>query len=295
MTKINTAYVSTIVLDYCWIASFLLVFYGIAADTSSYSPMKKALCNGLTTLYLPFLNTAREQLYWILHKGSFSEFKTKWRMADHMSFVSDVIISTSCVTFGIALMSYHGMLETHLFDVEGGLLQTMFIVSRDFWIINLLKDNTCMRYIHPWMHKRENYWLHKQHHKGRKDLNYIHAFVFDLFDLVIEFLIGGVLALAFNKVVFGKASVHLVSLMYCLWCDGNVHSENPYSQCVGNPILDYYLKLNICHNLHHAAETDSKYMTVMPYHHVSSTAREFDVARYNKIMKTNVDYRFLLD
>merc|ERR1712029_819113 len=103
-----------------------------------------------------------------------------------------------------------------------------------------------------------------------------------LIHLFVEFLVGSIFALMANKLLFGSVSVHLVSLMYCVWTDSNVHSENPYSQCIGNPILDYFFKLNICHNLHHASESESKYMVVYPYHHWNSVEREKDVEKYNK-------------
>ena len=83
--------------------------------------------------------------------------------------------------------------------------------------------------------------------------------------------------------------------MFAVWQDGNVHSENPYTQAIGNPILDYYLKLNIVHNLHHAYPNSPKYMIVYKWDHLySSKDRNDDIQFYNKIMKTNVNFSFFL-
>jgi len=295
MSKINTPYVSTIIIDYCWMASMVLVFYVLAADRNS------AVSAGLAMLYLPLMNTIREQIYWILHKSSFSDFKTKWKLSDHTDYFLDIAVTVTLVVGGTAGMAYYGLIDYSFFSIteddhdSGSILKSLMVVSRDYWMINILKDNITMRYAHQWMHKKENYWLHKRHHQANRNSNIWHAFVFDVIDLFLEFLCGGLLALTANKLLFGTAQIHLLSLMFCLWTDGNVHSENPYSQCIGNPILDYFFKLNICHNLHHAAESEQKYMVVLAYHHVSTKERDYDITQYNKRMKTNVDFRLFLD
>jgi hypothetical protein len=52
----------------------------------------------------------------------------------------------------------------------------------------------------------------------------------------------------------------------------------------------------ITHNLHHAFQKDPKYMTVFPLHQMfSPKSRQDDVDLYNKIMKTNIDFRFFID
>jgi len=291
IAQINKPYVSTIVIDYCWMASIVLVFYLVAANSNNST----AVSAGIAMLYLPLMNTVREQIYWILHKSSFSEFKTKWRLSDHKDYFLDIVVTVALVAGGTACMAYSGLVVTD-FNTDGSsILKSLLIVSRDYWMINILKDNTTMRYAHPWMHKRENYWLHKRHHQANRNANTWHGFVFDVADLFLEFLCGGLLALAANKILFGTAQIHLLSLMFCVWTDGNVHSENPYSQCIGNPILDYFFKLNICHNLHHAAENDPKYMVVLAYHHISTKECDYDIAQYNKRMRTNVDFRLFLD
>lgn len=315
--NINVPYVTTIVVDYLLLLSIIVVAYVLAADDRCTAPTA-----GLATLYLPFLNTTREQLYWWLFRsrtGDLAQIKTSWRMTAHPEWYGDVLKTTALVVLGVAAMAHWDMVHCRIIwaataddvedDVEdysddgerygsssnSALLISMFVICRDYWTINLLKDNITMRYIHPWMHKRENYWMHKRHHAIRRSTNLWGSFFFDPLDLFVEFQIGGALALLFNAVVFGgRPSVHLLSLLFSIWTDANVHSENPYSQCIGNPVLDWYLKPNICHNLHHAFENDPRYMVVWPFHHFRRRGLEADVAKYNRAMKTEVNFRIFL-
>ena len=153
-----------------------------------------------------------------------------------------------------------------------------------------------MRFVHPWMHQPKHYWIHKRHHAGNRNTVHLHAFVFDFLDLNLEFGIGTSLALIVKKLVFGgNPSLHFLSYLYSGWTDGNAHSMNPYTQAIGNPVLDWFLTCNIQHTLHHAWETDPRYMTAFPYHQIGSLKeRDADIDKYNKIMKTNVDFRIFI-
>lgn len=246
-----------------------------------------------------FANATREYIYSIAFAKDFSRFKTDFRIADHPTYWWDVV-STSVYIIAIGYVGgLLGILHCRFDeDGSGGLWRTILDVSADYWTVNLIKDNVCMRYLHPWMHKRENYWLHKRHHVGNKDLSYLPgAFLFDTMDLTIEFGVGSVLGIAAKYFLLGKdPSLHVLAIMFSVWTDGNAHSMNPYSQAIGNPILDWFMKLTLCHNLHHAIQKDPRYMTAFPMHQLFSAASlEEDVQTYNKIMKTHVDYRIFLD
>ena len=154
-----------------------------------------------------------------------------------------------------------------------------------------------MRYVHPWMHQRENFWIHKRHHEGNKNLcQFPGTFLFGVLDLMIEFGIGPVLGLAVKYYVFGLShSTHLVAFMCSVWQDGNVHSLNPYTQAIGNPILDFLVKTTVLHNLHHACPHDERYMVVYQWDHITTPgAITKDLHRYNQIMDTNIDFRFFV-
>jgi len=57
-----------------------------------------------------------------------------------------------------------------------------------------------------------------------------------------------------------------------------------------NPLLDYLLKPNIYHQLHHAV--NKGYLLFVPYHHVSKApARQrVDTDEYNRVFKTSFTF-----
>jgi hypothetical protein len=117
----------------------------------------------------------------------------------------------------------------------------------------------------------------------------MHANVFSALEIFLEFGLAFYLALLANQVMFGNPSVHLLSAALITWTPPNLHSENPFTQASGNPILDYIFKPNIAHNLHHAFQLDPLYMASTPMHHWNPSDRAADVDRYNEIMKSKVD------
>jgi len=227
-------------------------------------------------------------------KPHFAQVKTEHSAGSLLrKFWADVAQTGFLFSVIPALCAYYGFMHAR-FD-ETSWLKTHANVSMDYYLINMIKDNTSMRFLHPWMHKRENYHLHKHHHVGNKNMTQIHAFAIGIADFNIEFGVGSVLALLAKYAVFGGVpSLHLLSFMFSGWTDSNIHSLNPYTQAIGNPVLDYVLKLNIVHNLHHAYERNEKYMTVWPLHHLSPAGRRADIERYNSLMKTNVDFRIFV-
>jgi len=314
-TKVlNTAYISTIIVDYICIVSFVAAFGYFCGDIGDMDPKERAIRAPATLLLIPFLYTTRETLQWYTHGSVWSTYKTKFRLVEHTEFFMDIVKSILSVLLGVAWLAHKGWIDfswmtptqgngwltvpAELFVYGGtdygGFINSMMIMSRDFWVSTLIKDNICMRYIHPWMHKRENYWLHKHHHQGRRDTNIVHSFVFDALDQFLEFTVALMFGLYLNKVMFGEPSLHLLAVMWMAWTDANTHSENPYTQCFGNPFLDYFFKMTITHNLHHASEMNLKYMCLYPYHHFMPGELAKDVEKYNKIFKTSIDFSFFI-
>ena len=293
MVRLNIPYVVTIVMDYAWMSTFWLFAYAVASSSDGkLAPLAAAACVAFTIV----VNSTREQLYSIVLRPYLAKGKTDFRMANHPDYWSDVVV-TSLYLIAIGYVgAILGIMHCRFDSVN--VWNTVLTVSMDYWLVNIVKDNISMRYIHPWMHKRENYWIHKRHHLGNKDMCFLPgAFVFDLLDLTVEFGVGSVLALLVKYFILGtEPSIHILSFMFAAWTDGNVHSMNPYSQAVGNPLLDWRMKLTVVHNLHHAVPTDPKYMTVFPMHQLfSSASLQEDVQLYNRIMKTNVNFQILLD
>jgi len=300
--KLNIPYVTTIVMDYCYTASLVYVCYKLAAtptavveDGDAEPPALNPWMAMLCAFYMLLLGAVREMVYLSLLRPYLSPNKTKFNLlVDGPKLLTDIAKTTFTICAIPALSAFGGTMH-FCYNPEDGLLKNVLVVSFDYWLINLLKDNLSMRFLHSWMHKPKNYWLHKHHHTGNRNMVVLHGYAIDFVDLMIEFGIGSMIALVAKKYVLGmNPSLHLMSFIFSGWTDSNVHSSNPYTQSIMNPILDAYLKLNICHNLHHAFENDSKYMVVFPYHHLISSERKADIEKYNKIMKTNVDFRIFI-
>lgn len=54
------------------------------------------------------------------------------------------------------------------------------VVPRDYWVMNFVKDNISIRLIYPWMHQRDNYWIHKRQHLGNRNTTQTHAAAFGI-------------------------------------------------------------------------------------------------------------------
>jgi hypothetical protein len=237
MKSINVPYVTTIVMDYACMASYWFVVYAISTITESYGNKDSTgndegrwgeseigyIGAALCVLYTIFINVTREQLYWMVLPKYFAKCKTSFTMSDHKDYWRDVIVTALYVTSIAYISARMGIMHCQI-DVTN-LWKTVLVVSSDYWVINLIKDNVSMRYIHPWMHQPENYWIHKRHHLGNKNLCVLPgAFLFDMLDLTLEFGVGPVLGMVVRSHMLGMdPSIHVLAFMFSIWTDGNIH------------------------------------------------------------------------
>jgi len=156
----------------------------------------------------------------------------------------------------------------------------------------LLKDFTALKFIHPWMHKPENYWLHSQHHKIHQELNAIHSFRIDKLDVFFEQAFGLVLLMLFQLLIYRSISIHLCAVFFTGYHDLVLHSVNPYSVVHFNVILDYFCKPNLEHNLHHIIQEE--YYMFNSFRHFNRKVRDEDVVKYNELLGTNISFDILI-
>jgi len=172
--------------------------------------------------------------------------------------------------------------------------ETYLEISLQYWAMTFLKDFTSLKFLHPWMHKPENYWIHKNHHKVHHELNVLHTYRIDRIDVFLENAIGPVLLVIFQYLLLGKTSVHLLAFFFLNHHDAVIHSVNPYTVVHFNPIIDFYFKPNIEHNLHHITQED--YYMFNSWRHFDRKLLEADVAKYNELLGTNVSFDlFIVD
>ena len=142
-----------------------------------------------------------------------------------------------------------------------------------------------MHFTHKWMHEKA-YFLHKKHHEGKSDLVSFSVTFFDLLDMIAEFGAGLPFLLVCKKLLGLDPTIHLLSHHLILLSGFQHHSGNPYAVYLFNPILDYFARPTLCHNLHHAIQND--YHLFVPYSHFfCKKSRHDDIEKYNKHMKTN--------
>ena len=184
----------------------------------------------------------------------------------------------------------------------------------EFLILVILKDATSMGYFHRLMHDPRNKFfckIHQLHHTYTTNLNMINkpchvrvgyqfkndfsrvkyptwAAAVDPMDLFFQNTIGPFLFILLKRIIFGEwGQISLVGFLYSVSSEGTNHSLNPYSASYYFPPLDFLLKANIAHNLHHA-RTNSNFLS-HPWHHLWEGYQK-DVDRYNQIMKTQVNF-----
>lgn len=196
------------------------------------------------------------------------------------SFNADIFINfIGFNSLSVLAFSFLGCFDFSLVSSASHLLRIWvesFVEARLIDIFGMLT-------LHKWMHEHA-YFLHKKHHIGKANLSTIEAFRFDLLDLVFEFG-GGVPLTCILKYMLGmNPAVHVLSYFLALFAGINSHAANPYAVYYFNIILDYFGRVTVCHNLHHTVQLD--YYTGVPHHFLSSKARQDDIARYNRNMKT---------
>ena len=196
-------------------------------------------------------------------------------------FIGAVILATS-LNFGFINGRYSTFLETY------------FQVAMEYWIMVLIKDWAVLAILHPLMHKPENYWIHKYHHSFGVEVQAHHAFSIDFLDLIIENNIGFFLYFFFQWLILGKVEVHILSILYLGGHDIKIHSLNPYASVHCNPIMEYWHKPIIEHNLHHMIQRD--YYVFDSFRHIWDSKKfDYDLAKYNEICKTKISFDLWVD
>jgi len=151
----------------------------------------------------------------------------------------------------------------------------------------VFKDITSMYFLHALMHTPKWYSMHKYHHSITKEMSQAYGGYFDVLDIMLENAFGVLILLPLRYLLYGDASFHMMSYIVVFWLDFTSHSANPYTATFLNPILDYLMRPNVVHNLHHAVIND--YFTLIPFYHISPARRKADLEVYNSKFETEID------
>jgi len=270
----------TFILDYLLYGSyFFLLFLWFGSE--KLSPLKGAL----SIVGNAVIGTIRDELYKRFFPANVvSHFKQNYKIT--LNLLWNTVTTVGFVAISTALIVF---LDLFHCTIHENLLWTYAIIQTELLTMTLLKDIS-MHWLHGFMHNRNYPWfykIHKNHHQISKQISYINLFYFDIPDLIVENVCAPFFILFAKYLLFGGyPSMHIFSYILLVVADGNLHSCNPYSIIYFNPVVDYFFKSTITHNLHHALSKG--YLTLLPYKHYLKSEREKDVKIYNQLYETSI-------
>jgi len=159
-----------------------------------------------------------------------------------------------------------------------------------FYAVLVLRDVCFLAPLHKAMHASPVLYrlLHKTHHEVGSDAQALHAFHIDAADLVVENVGAPLLLLAGQRLLGRLPLLHWLTALLLTMHDGALHSVNPFSAMYFNPLLDWLLKANVNHQLHHAL--NAGHLLFVPWSHVFRKGRQTDCRRYNQVFKTTFEF-----
>ena len=237
--KLNWPMILTFILDYLWVGIVYSFYFWINLNNMTFSSVFLTFSLGFVSLYL------RESINFYFFANNISKAKLNYK------FTFEDYFDTIKLYFQYLIVFWLGA-QIDLFHCRyTDFYSTYLEITVQYWGMTLLKDFTTMKFLHPWMHKPKNYWIHAHHHKIGIELNAFHTYRIDFIDAFIENLIGPFLYVLSQYIFGGKLEVHFIAFLFTAWADTFVHSVNPYCIIHFNPILEYWCKPNLEHNLHH--------------------------------------------
>jgi len=224
----------------------------------------------------------KEQLYFYLMGDMISKEKRDWNFskADWYYILQNNIIIGTLNTW-IAF----GMGRLYFFPV-GLDWRTFKEVFCAFWAMALLKDYISNYYLHTWMHKSKwAYRFHKQHHTVKKNAQSLMAYNAGAVDLILESGCAPYLLHAFQYLLGYSIGIHLYAVELSVFLDIGIHSANPFSCSLFNPVLDWLFWGNVAHSIHHTLQHEN--YVFIPLHHIDTEQLKLEQKKYDKIMGTS--------
>ena len=281
--KLNKEYLLSTLIDY----SMNYLFWGLVVyfySNENFTKVGQIIIISSFTLMAIFHEVLYSFMFHYMISKKKLEYKyTKTDINDIMSTVIQAtIINIILQHYGIVHLRYEGFFKTY------------FDIAVEYWLMALLKDIVSLNYFHEWMHRPENYHIHKHHHQVREEVQANHAFHIDSLDLFLENHIGLFLALFVKWLIWGKIDISYISFLCLSWQDIMIHSLNPYTVIHFNPILDFFHKPIIEHNLHHIL--NKGYYMFNSFRHIyQPDSLSSDLAKYNETLKTRANFSLLID
>ena len=269
--------VGTVLFDYI-LVGVLFVYWDHVLSGRCICPVSAACAPFAMAFIFPLKDDIQARLIWtnFISRAKLNSWAYTWELSlqhlfCHMPYHFATFFSLTCA----------GFVE---FPSIGN-----FAVMQRVWIetmLMLLMVDVFMSINHKWMHKKSTYFLHKDHHKGLRNISIGFGLHMSLVDHFFEVGIG-IPMLLFCKAVLGhEKKIHFLSIMLWFISGFQIHSMNPYAPFSFNPVLDYFLRPTVTHNLHHALQV-GYYSAVTKSHLFSLSGKRSDIDLYNKHMGTH--------
>lgn len=273
--------------DYAYAAAILLYCSYVlsSADTGDVvCPFVAFSMFTFMILVVPIVEVITCRCFW--HKYISRDKLNFWPM-EHRYTIGSVFKILALVHFPVIMsLTFSGAAEFE--SLTSGGVSVWGRIWLESIVATFLVDITGMHFFHGWMHHWKGYYfLHKEHHTSTANLNAFGAYIFDFADLIFEFGLGVPLLLGLKYMLGFTPKVHILTYIFQALMGIHIHSMNPYKLYFFNPVLDFFGRATVCHNLHHAAQTD--YILAMPFEELldfSGSVRGKNIKLYNKYMKT---------
>ena len=279
----SNLWLKTQLIDYGWLALLALVVTALFGRTAELSTVALAAsCAALGVASVAILQY-REVLHFRFLADRIP--KSKRRALPERSFplifqtaAASMISYGTCAKLGLVYFSPPSFTFSFWLSIFG-----------PFYALLALRDVFFLGPLHPILHSRRWWSLHKVHHEPTKSAQSMHAFHIDLPDLIIENVGAPFLLFAAQLLAGRRVGIHWLVGVLLTSHDGALHSVNPHSAMYFNPVLDRIFKANVFHQLHHA--TSRGYYRFVPWAHVLPARRRADCARYNEVFDADFEFR----
>lgn len=266
-------HVASNVIDYLWLYGVINMANwtfesGINLYTSTW---------GL--FFLVNLFVVRESIYFVLFADDIAECKRKYELTRKNYWY--IAQTTGIFIIEATLGGRAGVFYWNPISFTWENYCEVFLA---FYVLQFSKDIFALNIFHEMMH-HSLYFLHKSHHEVHGNSNSMLAFHIDPIDLFLENLCSPIVLFSVQYAMGWEIRVHAMAIILVGIMDANIHSINPYTVLLWNPVLDYVFRCNVAHNIHHCLNKDNHMF--ISYHHIFPSSRKKDCDRYNEVLGTS--------
>jgi len=267
---------STALFDYS-IVGALFLYWNKAMSGPSLCPFSAACATFLLVPVLIIKDEFQGRQLWpnFISRAKLNAWPYTWDLAlQHLFFQVPYYVASfySFVSAGFVVFPSifdHGVVFTVWLEA----MSMCFLLDTVLW---------CS---HRWMHSKNGYPFHKNHHHGTQDLGIGSSVYADLINNIVEVGMAFPLLLGAKMVLGFEPTIHYLSMMLWVMMGIQLHSTNPYTPYFFNPILDFAVRPVVSHNLHHA--TQQSHYTNIPWSHFwDPVSKKDNIDTYNRCMKT---------